>query len=259
MMPLAGRPIISHVLERLGNVPGVDVAVVATTRAPTDDPLAMHVVWNTDAYVYRGSDDDVLLRNYEAALSVNADIVLQVGADDVLTDPELARRVVAAILRPDTTDYVETRHMPLGTGCRAFTVEILRQAVREATLPLEREHITGFWDKRPKRFPPTGVYYSAEDQDLAHRLTVDTQADYELHQRIFDALYPDNPGFTLPDVLSLLAEHPEWEEPVFGTPHLQPDRTPVDGSAWVSTRYGNVVDDGSDTYGLDGFVPENGL
>src|ERR1019366_7804439 len=250
MLPLAGKPIIGHVIERLSDVPGVDVPVVATTRAGYDDPLAMHVAWNTDAYVYRGSEDDVLARNYEAALSVNADVVLQVGADDVLTDPALAARVVAAILRPDTTDYVETRYMPLGVGCRAFTVGILGQAVREATLPLEREHITGFWDKRPKRFPPTGVYYGETDQYLAHRLTVDTWADYELHQHIFDHLYPQNPRFTLEDVMALLAEHPEWEEPVRGTPHLQPSRTPVDGTKFVRTRYGDVPDVGVNTYGL---------
>ena len=231
------------------------MTVVATTTAATDDPFAMHVEWNTEAQVYRGSSDDVLARNYEAALSVGADIVLQVGADDVLTDPALAARVVAAILRPDTTDYVETRFMPLGVGCRAFTVDILGQAVREATLPSEREHITGFWDKRPQRFPVTPVYYGDIDCYLSHRLTVDTLADYELHQQIFDALAP---GFSLEDVLALLAQHPDWEEAVLGTPHLQPDRTPVDGTAFVRTRYGNVPDQGPNTYGLPDSRPHLG-
>ncbi len=238
LVDLCGKPAIQWLIERMRSVPGVDEVVVSTRKNVADDPLAEYVNGYDSALTYRGPDADCLGLNYEAAEWLHADIVVLVGADDVLTDPELTRRVVEEV--QSGAVYSETRHMPIGTGVRAVTIDALRQAMEEATLPLEREHVTGFFDKRPKRFPVKPVYYGAPGSvDLypLHRWTIDTPADLELHRRLFAELPPD---FTLEDVLALVALHPDWEEPVRDVPLFVPDRTPVDGTPWRTTRYGNV-------------------
>jgi spore coat polysaccharide biosynthesis protein SpsF len=47
-------------------------------------------------------------------------------------------------------------------------------------------------------------------ESLGHlRWTVDEPADFNFVERVYEALYPLNPGFATADVLALLASHPE--------------------------------------------------
>jgi spore coat polysaccharide biosynthesis protein SpsF len=62
--------------------------------------------------------------------------------------------------------------------------------------------------RHPDRFRLLSITDEVDRSDL--RWTVDTPEDYELVSRIFDALYPTNPHFDLPDVLQLLEAHPDW-------------------------------------------------
>ena len=49
--------------------------------------------------------------------------------------------------------------------------------------------------------------------DLSHlRWTVDEPQDFDLVERIYQALYPDNPAFTTSDILDLLAKRPDLME-----------------------------------------------
>jgi spore coat polysaccharide biosynthesis protein SpsF len=48
-----------------------------------------------------------------------------------------------------------------------------------------------------------------EDQS-AHRWTVDTEDDFELVSKIYEALYAENPFFEYRDILSCLDDHPDW-------------------------------------------------
>ena len=43
-------------------------------------------------------------------------------------------------------------------------------------------------------------------------LTLDTAEDFALIRSIFEALYPDNPQFTLGDIFALLERRPELRE-----------------------------------------------
>jgi spore coat polysaccharide biosynthesis protein SpsF len=104
-----------------------------------------------------------------------------------------------------------------------FSAAVLRQADAEAVDPQEREHVTPFIYWRPERFRLGSIRLAT---DLTHhRWTVDTPADYELVKRLFEALYPRKPDFTLADVLAQAREHPDWEAVNQGISQHRPTRT----------------------------------
>ena len=44
---------------------------------------------------------------------------------------------------------------------------------------------------------------------MSHRWTIDYPEDYDFIKAVYDALYPINPNFGLPDVLDLLEKRPD--------------------------------------------------
>lgn len=213
LLPILDRPMLAFQIERLRRCREIDRLVIATTTNASDDVIvAFCAAAGIDCT--RGSEHDVLSRYYEAAQRFAADTVVRVTSDCPLLEPEL---IDAAVLRYHTTpehpDYLSNMlepTWPYGMAVEVFSARSLADAQREATDPAEREHVTPFIYWRPQRYR---LYSLKRHDDLsALRLTVDTPEDYELVRRIFTALYPQNPDFTLTDVQALLTAHPDWLE-----------------------------------------------
>lgn len=206
-----GRPLLGYQLERLRRCRSVDEVVVATTANRTDDPVVAfaeaegHRVW-------RGSEEDVLSRMYEAACLASADVVVRLTADCPLIDPGVVDRVVGKLIDgwPEV-DYVSNavpRSFPAGLDVEAMRMEALAAAHAEALARQEREHVTPFIYNHPERFQCLSVEHRPSLAE--HRWTVDHPEDFELVRRIIEALYPTKPDFDYRDVLGLLERHPDW-------------------------------------------------
>ena len=93
LVPLAGRPLLGVLLERIATARGLDGFVFATSKNPENVPLlelAAGVGWET----FAGDEDDVLRRHIECALQVGADHVVRITGDNPLTDIETLERLV---------------------------------------------------------------------------------------------------------------------------------------------------------------------
>jgi spore coat polysaccharide biosynthesis protein SpsF len=209
MRPLAGHPVVWHVVERARRIEGVDHVVVATSRESTDDELAAYL-GGEGIPVVRGSETDVLGRYVAAAHASRADVVVRVTADCPLISPKASGRVVARLLAGDC-DYASNtieRTYPRGLDTSACLVGTLERADREATDASDREHVMTYVRRHPDRFRLCSV---TDEVDRSHlRLTLDTAEDLELLSRIYDALWPRQPDFGYHAVLALLERHPDW-------------------------------------------------
>jgi len=209
--PLAevmGRPLLSYLLERVKRAKQIDEVVVATTTNPLDVQIVELCKKEGISY-FRGSEEDVLERYYQAAEAHGADAVVRITADCPLIDPEVIDRVVAAFL-DSSHDYLSNtieRSYPRGLDVEAFTFEALEKAARFSSKPDEREHVTLHMYRHPDRFS-IGSLKQKEDSS-EYRLTVDTEEDFELVRKIFEELYPRKREFSLSDLLLLLKERPE--------------------------------------------------
>ena len=185
LLELAGRTVLSHVLERCQAIPGID-AVCCATPEGADCDLVVAEAQRCGVEVFRGSEEDVLDRYYGAAKTLQADFVLRVTSDCPLIDPELCDRVLAKVTSGGADFAVNNMPVtwPQGLDCEAFTFALLERAYRESQIFAEREHV-GLFMRHASDVRRANV--AAEGEDMSHhRWTLDTPQDYAF----FDALFP---------------------------------------------------------------------
>jgi spore coat polysaccharide biosynthesis protein SpsF len=161
----------------------------------------------------RGSELDVLDRYAIAAETHGAETVVRVTSDCPLMDPAIIDELVDFYhkgVNGVPFDYVSNsleRKYPLGFEAEVFSTKALLQAHKSARLPAEREHVTVFIRNHPELFN-LGSFCGADD--AAHlRVTVDTEEDFRLIEKILGKIYLSNPSFTYQDVVTLLRNTPE--------------------------------------------------
>ena len=204
-----GKPLIWHVVNRLKYASSIDDIVVATTTDSKDDSLEK---WFRDnkIKVFRGSEEDVLNRYYEASLCYPSDYVVRITADDPLKEPAVIDRVVKK-LTEENLDLVTNNNppsFPEGLDCEAFTFKTLQIMENEAEDSFEREHVTQYVYHNANKFRIGNV---ESDKDLSFlRWTIDTKEDYEMVNRIYEKRASGNTGILLMDeILKILDRHPE--------------------------------------------------
>jgi len=85
LAPLAGRPLLAVLLERMSDARGVDGVVLATSTRAENGTLA-RLAEDGGFRVFRGDEDDVLRRHVDCARAIGADHVVRVTGDNPLTD-----------------------------------------------------------------------------------------------------------------------------------------------------------------------------
>jgi spore coat polysaccharide biosynthesis protein SpsF len=213
MMPLAGKPLLVRMVERVQHSRLKGTVVVATSTEPSDDIIEKLCKENNIA-VFRGSLNDLLDRHYRAAKQFNADVVLKIPSDVPLIDPEVIDRVISFFLQNrDKFDYVSNLHpatYPDGNDVEVMTITALENARKNAVKDFEREHTTPYFWENPAKFRIGNYEWeSGKDFSMSHRFTIDYKEDYDFIKRVYDELYTTNPQFGLDDILNLLREEPE--------------------------------------------------
>ena len=199
---------LARQIERLKPSAKINRLLVATSDNPSDDPIkALCGKLNVDCF--RGSLEDVLDRFYNAALVYSCDHVVRLTGDNPLMDPRLVDAVIEFHLSQgnDYTSNMLEPSYPDGLDVEVFRFECLKNAWQEATLPSQREHVTLFIYEQSQRFQIGS--FKGENDLSSHRWTVDEPEDFELVSRIYKALYPQNPFFTMDDVLGLIDSQPD--------------------------------------------------
>lgn len=193
MLPLAGTHTLQHIVHRVKAAETIDTVVVATSDLSQDDILEQYAS-RSGAAVYRGSEDDVLGRMYEAATEYEPDVVVRIAGDRPLLPPACIDTVVRRVIQKDV-DYasnVLTRTFPRGFEAEAFTYESLKGVEKRSNQPEQREHVTPYYRSKPPEFVCSNitsedVYDSPTLQGRTDlRLTLDEAPDYELLRRVYD-------------------------------------------------------------------------
>lgn len=207
---LCGKPMLQHIIERTGRSQRVDHVMVATTLREEDrqiEELCRRI--KTDCY--RGSEDDVLDRYYQAASICQPANVIRVTADCPFIDPVIIDQILQ-IHESGKYDYtsntlVET--YPDGLDTEVFTFAALEKAWKEAKLASEREHVTPYI-KFQDGFKRFSVEYTPSFSKK--RWTVDTDLDFEVVTQVYEALYGESDIFLMDDILDFFDRNPDIEK-----------------------------------------------
>lgn len=206
--PLAGKPVLQRVIERVAASNAFAQVVVATTDREIDD-VAADKAAAFGATVVRGDEDDVLSRFGLAAEASGAEAIMRITADCPLIDPEVLAAMVErfAVGDADLVSNCVRRSFPRGLDAELFSRQALDTMLAEASAPAEREHVTPFLYAHPERFRI--VSHEGSEDLSGYRLTLDTPEDFVLLERIFSAT-PDPDAIRLDEVVALLRAHPDW-------------------------------------------------
>jgi len=206
MKKVNGISLIELLLTRLSKANEVEQIVVATTIDPRNLVLEKHV--EALGYsVFKGSENDVLERYYQAAQLHQADIVVRVTGDCPLIDPVVVDRVIREF-KDSRLDYVSNISPPTypdGLDTEVFSFQALKRAHEDSTESREREHVTPYI-RESGNFLMGNVPHS---EDCSHeRWTVDEPEDFDVVEGIFNSFHP-NVHFSWLDILDLRKSQPE--------------------------------------------------
>jgi spore coat polysaccharide biosynthesis protein SpsF len=213
LMDIAGRPMLWHIINRLKYSKLINKIVVATTTEIKDDPVD-ELCRENHVCCYRGSENDVLDRYYQAAKIYGAEIIVRITADCPLIDPVVTDKVIDAYLKNksnfDGANNTIDRTFPRGLDTEVIKFSVLKFAWEKATKDYEREHVTIFIDEHPELFKLFTVKNKKNLSNL--RWTVDEEADLEFVREIYLRLYKKREVFLMEDILKVLAKEPRLIE-----------------------------------------------
>jgi len=207
-----GKPILLLMLERVQYSNYGKNIVVATTQLDEDNLIA-ELCSKKNYCCFRGSETDLLDRHYQAAVSVNADVVVKIPSDCPLIDPAIIDKVIDHYINHSGDfDFISNLHpatYPDGNDVEVIPFKVLETAWNEAVKPFEREHTTPFiWDN-PSGFSIGNVEWETGlDYSMTHRWTLDYPDDYEFIKTVYEELYEDDPFFGMYDILNFLKKNP---------------------------------------------------
>jgi spore coat polysaccharide biosynthesis protein SpsF len=209
MKTLIDKSVLAHVISRLQISKTLNGVVVATTTQQVDDAIVVESQ-RCGAGVFRGSEDDVLGRYYNAASEFTADVVVRITSDCPLIDPELIDHMVQKFFSLPAADYLSNtleRTYPRGLDVEIFSRKVLAMAFQQAHESFEREHVTPYIYQHENLFSLVSYMDSMDRSNC--RWTLDTPSDWQFIEAVYQHLYRPGEIFTTNDVLEFLRCHPE--------------------------------------------------
>jgi len=208
LKPLAGQPMIWHIVQRARACAQVDRVVVATSVEPSDDALASFC---NEAGIdcHRGSLANVLSRYLAVLEQDDHPYFVRITGDCPLIHPPFIDRQIQALIAHDA-DLVRCDALStLLEGQGACSTRSLRQVAQATDHPDDQEHVGArYYAEHPEAFRTVGLQLPLDLQDTRWRLTVDEAADYQLMVKLYEALYQGEP-IPLTAAIAYLQRHPE--------------------------------------------------
>ncbi|MEA3453071.1 MAG: glycosyltransferase family protein [Patescibacteria group bacterium] len=208
---IEGKTVLEHVIERVKRVKYLDRIILATTNNKEDDILE-RMGEKLNILIFRGSENDVLDRYYQAAKLFGIRSIIRITADCPLIDPRVVGEIID-FYSNNKYDYVSNVHPPTfphGLDAEILNFKTLKKIWNKASIPSEREHVTSYITNHPETFKIGNVIAKKNFNHL--RLVLDEGKDLTLIRKIYSELYKENRFFELKDILKLFENKPELIE-----------------------------------------------
>ncbi len=208
LLPLAGAPMVEHIVRRLSDVSNIDEIVLATSA---DDYNRDLVVWAEDAgvscYAHKGDVNDLVGRIDSVVKARNADILVYICGDSPLIEPSTIETLLTTLISTPKADWTRMEELPAGQtyiheGFAVYRRGFWDEMVKAAVASFEKEHVGAVFHILEKVMP-AATAYAQEDpvyHSIDHRISVDTPSDYDFMCRIYDDWYAEHDAATTVDL-----------------------------------------------------------
>lgn len=174
---LGDKPMLGHVLGRLGTLKTPAQIIVATSTLTADNAI---VAWCAAHNVacFRGSEQDVLDRYMACATHYQLSHIVRLTGDNPFTDIEELDRLIALHVKGNYDYSHSFGQLPVGVGAEIFTIDALARSHAEGHVPHHREHVNEYILEHPHLFRLGILEVPGEKCAPTLRLTVDTAEDF---------------------------------------------------------------------------------
>ena len=216
MMPLADKPLVYRMVERLKKCKKVDEIFIATSDQP-EDKVLVDLANELGVSSFQGNLLDVRDRYLKTAEKSNADFIIRIPADNPMPDANEIDKLIefhlvnnpkgfsSNLAQVNNSGYLD------GIGAEIFSTKLLQESVDRSNSDIVKEHVhRNFFDYSTQTpvdaswCPIASPKAPAELRRPDIILDVNTMDDYTKIKRIYDHLYPQNPNFTTVDVINFI-------------------------------------------------------
>jgi spore coat polysaccharide biosynthesis protein SpsF len=216
MLPLANKPLVFRMVERLKKCKRINEIVIATSDLPEDQVL-VELANELKVSYFQGNLLDVRDRYLKSAEKFQADFIIRIPADNPMPDANEIDKLIEFHLESNPQGFssnlaqVNNSGYLDGIGAEIFSTKLLQESVARSNSDIVKEHVhRNFFDystQTPVDASWCPIASPKAPEELRRPdiiLDVNTKDDYTKIKRIYDHLYPQNPNFTTVDVINFI-------------------------------------------------------
>lgn len=208
LMNLCGKPVLLHIIERLKDLKKEYKKIIITSTAQKDGEIENFCKENNILF-FRGSENDVLDRYYQAAKLFKLQHIVRLTGDNPLVDANNLQFLIEEHLK-NNADYSSNisevnSGLPEGVGSEIFSFSALEKSWIEGKRENHREHVNEYILENQDKFKV--LFVKMRDDRLSAckdlRLTIDTREDFAFVESIIKLLQSNNLEINLQNICVL--------------------------------------------------------
>jgi len=223
MKKLGNYTLLEVLIKRLKNSKFIDDIAVATTANKEDDKIVNFLKKNQIKF-FRGQENNVNLRLIKTAEKFDADLIVQLTADNPLVDPKIIDYMIKFYLQNSNKYNFITNgglgnysnsSVPLGLNAQIFSFKHLKANYKYCNKRDLKEHPSlYFYREGKKKYKLKNISLPKQYRtNLKIRLTVDTIEDLKLVRYVFKSLgNNNNTNFGLKEIISFFKKNKSYLE-----------------------------------------------
>lgn len=215
-LPLAGKPLIYRILERILRCKEVNNFVLAIPNTK-ENKILEKIKFNKKLKIFKGSENNLLERYYLAAKKFNSDIVVRVPGDNCMPEPSEIDKIIRYYKKfkkdffASNLSNIMNNGYPDGIGAEVFGFSLLQDLYKKKLKSSLKEHIhLNFFDykkniaKNPNWCKVRSIKCPSSFRRPDICLDVNVKKDYKFISNIYDKLYFRNSKFNIKDVIRFI-------------------------------------------------------
>ncbi len=198
------RQIFRWMIDRLKLSPSIDNIIICTSLNPQDDILEL-IANEEGIKVFRGSEDDVIQRLYDASIYYHLDYALNITADCPLVSLKYINKIIKAF-KNTQADLIRCLNLPHGFYSYGMHIAALKKICQ-----IKKGTDTEVWGRY---FTDTGLFKVFDlnvPKNLKrphYRLTLDYPEDYEFFNKVYKYFGKSTYSTDIHKIIDFLDNHP---------------------------------------------------
>lgn len=185
---VCGKYIIEILIDRMKFINENNADIVICTTDNPDDDVFETIARENEVYVFRGSENNIVKRQYDCSVFFGHDFIVNVDGDDILCDPEYVKKILYRFTENPDIDVITTVSLPFGVNSMGYRKSVLKRILDH----IEKNELDTGWGeliKNKKMFKIEEIFPETESERIEVRLSLDYDEDLEVFRKIIESKY----------------------------------------------------------------------